>query len=499
MSNNISYNPDVLSCLANLSNDEVFTPPHIANEMLDTLPKEIWKDKNIKFLDAFTKTGVFLREITKRLIVGLEDEIPSLEVRLNHILKNQVYGLAMTELTAMLSRRSLYCAKTANGKYSITTIFDNEFGNIRYEPSMHVWKNGRCSFCGANQENFDRHSELETHAYEFLHTDNPQEIIGMKFDVVIGNPPYQLNDGGYGTSAIPIYNRFVSQAKKLNPRFLVMIIPARWFSGGKGLDEFRGEMLNDTRVRKIYDFPDASDVFPGVQIKGGVCYFLWDRENKGECEVVSHHNGVVRSKATRPLLEDGASSFIRFNEAMPILKKIRDFGEESFSTGVSSSKPFGLRTNFKAGKVQSHGSVLLYQNGGVGYVSRDTIPVNRNLIDSYKVYAPPLGSGSDSFPHPILGKPFVGKPNSACTETYLIARVCKDSLEAENVISYLKTKFLRFLVLLNKPAQHATAKVYKYVPVQDFSISWTDEKLYSKYGISPEEQVFIDSLIRPMD
>ena len=496
---NINYNPDVLSCIANLSNDEVFTPPSLANKMLDTLPESLWSDPNATFLDPVSKSGVFLREIAKRLIAGLETQMPDLQARINHVFTKQLYGLAITELTSLLARRSVYCSKIANSTYSIVTDFEDEQGNIRYEKMPHTWdNNGKCTFCGASKEVYDREDVAENYAYQFIHTNNPNTFFNMKFDVIIGNPPYQLSDGGFGTSAAPIYHKFIEQAKKLNPRYLTMIVPARWYSGGKGLDEFRDEMLKDNNFREIIDFPEAIDCFPGVQIKGGVCYFLWDRDNKGDCKVSTNKKGKIVSEMTRPLLEKGCETFIRYNEAISILKKVQSFNEKSLATQISSRKPFGLDTTFKGQKISSLNSILLYQNGGVGYIEQDTLKEYLKLIEKHKVLIPPLGSGSDTFPHQILGKPFVVPPNSACTETYLVAGAYDNENECINLVSYLTTRFLRFMVLLIKNTQHATSKVYKFVPIQDFTEAWTDEKLYARYGLTDEEIDFIESMIRPM-
>ena len=505
MLENIDYNPDVLTCLANLSNDEVFTPPELVNDILDLLPKELFENKETTFLDPVTKSGVFLREIAKRLMDGLEDEIPDQQARINHIFKNQLYGIAITELTSLLARRSVYCSKEANGQYSICEDFDNEQGNILFERIEHTWKSDKCQYCGASKKNYARGDELETHAYQFIHTDNPKELFDMKFDVIVGNPPYQLSDGGDANDdarirggAIPIYQKFVEQAKKLNPRFLTMITPSRWFSGGRSLDEFRDNMINDKRVRNLIDYPVSSECFPGVEIKGGVSYFLWDRDNLGDCNVKTLRGKNI-SEMNRLLKEDDSEIFIRYNEAISILRKVRSLQENSFDQYVSAQKPFGMRTFERGSGSKSNNSISLYTNKGIRYIDESSILKNHEWINKYKVYITMAYGAGEDFPHQIINKPKFGEKNTCCTETYLVIGPFESSVTTKKVITYMQTKLFRFLVLLKKNTQHAARGVYQFVPMQDFSENWIDEKLYKKYGLDEKEIEFIESMIRPME
>jgi site-specific DNA-methyltransferase (adenine-specific) len=496
-----NYNPDVLTCLANLSNDEVFTPPNLANQMLDILPQELFSNSKTTFLDPVSKTGVFLREIAKRLMIGLEKEFPDQQKRLNHIFSKQLFGISTSELTSLLSRRSVYCSKIANSKYSICETFTNETGNILFNKTEHEWRNGKCIFCNASEEVYNRDETLETYAYQFIHTNNPEKIFkNMKFDVIIGNPPYQLSDGGAQSSASPIYHKFIQQAKKLNPTYLSMIVPARWYAGGKGLDEFRAEMLNDERLAEIHDFPETSDCFAGINIRGGVCYFLWDKTHKGDCKITNYKNGTASKTIKRPLLEKSSDIFVRYNEAISILRKVQNFKEESFSKFVSSRKPFGLATNFTgfSAKETKDKSIFLYRFGDNGFISEKQIDRNKEWVNQFKIIVPKASPGSDIYPHQILSKPIIAGKNTCCTETYIVVGPFANEKKAKSVQAYMNTQFFRFMILLMKNTQDVTKKVYSFVPTQDFSETWTDEKLYTKYDIKKEEITFIESMIRPM-
>ena len=495
-----NYNPDVLECLANLSNDEVFTPPKVVNQMLDMLPPETWSNPNLKFLDPACKTGVFLREIAKRLIVGLEEQIPDLQQRLDHIVHNQLYGIAITELTALTSRRSLYCSKYANGKYSVSK-FDNSDGNIRFVPINHTWKNGKCKYCGANASQYRRADDLETHAYEFIHTNNPEEIFGMKFDVIIGNPPYQMADGGSGASATAIYNKFVDNSLRLKPKYLSMIIPSRWMSGGKGLDSFRKNMMNNDSIVTIVDYPNSSDCFAGVDIAGGVCYFLIDTAHHGPCKVITRIND---GESIRNRRLDKYDVIVRWNIGEDIVDKVLSFNEPVLSDFISVSKPFGLRTFFDNYQNESSDNTYkLYLSNQTGqrkikYVKKELITCGGKYINKWKVLLPGayrLGSITDGGTiHPIIAE-----PDSVCTESFLVAYTFDTENEARNFVSYVYTRFFRFLVYLRKTTQHAVAKVYRFVPVQDYSKPWTDKELYEKYNLTDDEIKFIEEYILPME
>ena len=511
-------NPDVLTCIANLSNDEVFTPPEFANRMLDTLAEgwaaancgaDIWADSKVTFLDPCTKSGVFLREIATRLIKGLEAEIPDLQERVDHVLTKQLFGIGITRLTALLARRSLYCSKHATGPHSVAKGFgDNDDGNIWFDRTEHIRDGDRCRVCGAGKAFLDRGPDEENHAYAFIHASDIKAHLGelfggtMHFDVIIGNPPYQMTGGAGGTSDSSIYHLFVEQAVRLEPRLVSMVIPSRWMAGGRGLDNFRSKMLNSGHVRKLTDYSDSGVAFPGVQIKGGICYFLWDRENSGTCDITRVADGAEFTQTGRSLGEFDV--FIRDERSLGILKKVLSKDEDSILPLMSGDTPFGISTNFtnwyeneRPGTIPLH--IIVKGKRSVGYVKREILRKNAQAIDGWKVLVPEAYGAGESYPHQILGKEIVAKPPSVCTQSYLVASPFANKAEADSFASYYRTRLFRFLVSLRKITQHALRSTYTWVPMQTWDRTWTDDVLYEKYGITDEEIAFIESMIRPMD
>lgn len=543
-----TYNPDVLSCLANLSNDEVFTPPEVVNQMLDMLPEEIWSDKNATFLDPACKSGVFLREIARRLI---EAQLPNyeqisyeineklraggeldgrdiafqkmLESVIEHVFKNQVFGIAITELTSLLSRRSVYCSKYPQSEYSVMR-FDNPEGNIDYKQMQHTWKNGKCVYCGASESEYDREEGKEQYAYEFIHLNNPEEVFDMKFDVIIGNPPYQFNvgnTGGNASKAKAIYHLFVDKAIALKPRYLVMITPSRWMTRtSEGIpDSWVDKMLKSQNIRMLEDFENSSMCFPGVEVKGGISYFLWDRDYAGDCEYIFHSaQSDCISSRSGSLDSTGTGVVVRDPRAYSILEKIQNIeGEDyvfrsSFANIVSPKDFFTTKETLTSNwsdyvneKNNEH-EIKYYlnkdHNRTYKWISVDSIKKHVSSIGLHKVYIPAAGgSGSDSI---VLGKPFYGEPGSVCSQTYLVIGYDPQTpflskKECLNVISYIQTRFFRYLVSIKKKTQNGPRSVYQFVPLQDFSVSWTDEKLFEKYLFSKAEIDFINAQIEPMN
>lgn len=508
------YNPDVLSCIANLSSDEVFTPPEIANQVLDLLPQDLFTSPDTKFLDPACKSGVFLREIAKRLLKGLEPQIPDLQQRIDHIFQHQLYGIAITELTSLLSRRGVYCSKYPNSIYSVTK-FNNAQGNIRYKHIQHLWQKGSCVFCGASQGKYDREMALETHAYELIHTTRPEEVFRMKFDVIISNPPYQLSTGGgtddkkSATQAKPIYNKFFEQAKKLNPRFISMIIPARWYSGGMGLSQFRNDMLNEKHIVKLVDFINSKDCFQGVDIAGGVCYFLWDRDhNCDECEIVNI-SGETRNSSFRSLNEF-SDLFVRSNDAIKIIRKINEQSSHFMNEMVSPIDTFGIPSKEKGHKNREDGDVSLlhsvgYNDQGISYISREKIKKNQQFIDKYKVKISimvPQGGEVGINPengYRSISTPQVLPPGQVDTFSYLNLGFLDTKEEAENLVSYVNCKFTRYLIRTTYSSVHVSKDNFRFVPLVDLKRRWTDEDLYSKFGLTEKEITLIEKTMRPMN
>ena len=491
------YNPDVLSCLANLSSDEVFTPPEVANAMLDMLPQELFSNPDSTFIDPACKSGIFLREIAKRLLAGLQGQIPDLQERIDHIMHKQLFAISITELTSLLSRRSVYCSKYPNSDYSVSHFSDAQ-GNIRYKRVPHSWQDGKCIFCGASADQYERGEDLETHAYELIHTNNPEGIFDMKFDVVISNPPYQLSDGGYGKSAKPIYQLFVDRAKKLNPRYMTMVIPSRWFSGGRGLDDFRTEMLKDKRIRKLVDYESFKDIFPGVDLAGGACYFLWDRDNPGDCEITNRANNRLDITDVRKL--DEFDVFIRSNRAISIIHKVLNAHKGLYmDKTVSPSKPFGLRTFYEPKKTGVPCQFI--QRIGLQYADPKDVTDSLHILDKWKFIVPrsPI-AGQTDFSKPVGfyydGNSKILPPGTCCTESFIVPFSSDSEEEVRSFRTYLYTKTVRFLLLQCVVSQDVTREKYRFVPaLPHYTGEYTDEKLRKLWNITDDEWALIDSKV----
>lgn len=506
------YVPDILDCLAQLSNDEVPTPPKLARAMLDILPDEVWSNPDYKWLDPFCKSGIFLREIAARLIDGLAEAIPDFTERREHIYRNMLYGTSITEMTGQISRRSLYCSRDASGDYSVVRFNDSN-GNLPFIRADHAFRkkkdgtvDGGCVHCGAPLE-LERGEGRENYAYSFIHGAYPtEELKDMQFDVIVGNPPYQIGTEGHGVTASTIYHLFVERALDLNPRYAVMITPSRWFSGGKGLDAFRHRMINDRRLRTLIDNPKIFDCFPGVKIRGGVSYFLWDSQHSGDCEFSTRVNGVVRSTMSRDLRE-GDGVVVRDNLALGVIRKVEAGAETRRVEDASTvTKPFGLtmRSNYPGSVAQSfQGAIPLIYGNRVGYSRPDQIQRNHQWINRWKVLLPMASSGDTpvdadgNIIDVVLGEPIALAPGSACTQTYFIPGMFDTREETENFANYLATKFVRFLVLQRKTTQHVTPDRFRFVPLLDMCRPWTDEDLYDLYALTDAERAHIERTIKP--
>lgn len=505
--------PDVLDTIAHISDDRVFTPPTLVSHILDALPPTTWSNPNLKILDPVCKTGVFLRECARRFMLGLTDSFPDAHKRREHILRNMLYGLAVDEITSLMSRRTLYCASDATRQFNpkkpenchSAVIFERPEGNILFPKVEHKFhpQTGLCSDCGVSKSQYDRGADLESYAYPFLHIDLAQAFPNMKFNIIIGNPPYQMNDGegGNGSSAIPLYQKFIERAKTNDPDLLSFVIPARWYADGKGLDDFRKAMRTDTAISLLVDIPDSGDAFPGVEIKGGVCYFVRKKGHNGPTLTKTLTSGKVVSEIERDLSEFDV--ILRREEAARILRKVQSRVAKdmlnTLETFVSARKPFGLLANFKNFESKPFdGAVQIYANKNIGWVSRDVIAVNQEWIDKQKVIVSKAYGAGESYPHQITGKPIVASTPSCCTETYLVVRILEDEEQAQRFAAYMRTKIFRFLVSTRKTTQNMSRDKFKFVPDLPMTQEWDDEKLAAYFGLDEEDMTFISSMVREM-
>ncbi len=524
-------NFDILETINNVGNDEVFTPVKVCSEMLDILPEEVWHNPNYKWLNPCSKNGVFEREIALRLDEGLKNVIPDTETRRKHILQNMIFSIGLTRFTSYVARRTLYYCSDASRKcdgikaddghyvngYAIGngTWFDTPEGNILTPNAGHQFgKDGKCVFCGIrNSSTYVDPLQREQYAYQFIHYKHAYQLEhflqdrffngdrNMKFDIIVGNPPYHVSTGGGSAQATPIYDKFIDMAKQLKPHYLSMIIPARWFAGGMGLDKFRESMLNDNHFVKFFDYPNAKDCFNTLSIGGGVCYFLWDGNYSGECIITNKGTRYGKSRL-RKLNE--FEVFVRYNEALDIIRKIRQSAFTSFSELCSSLSPFAIDSNVRGENECFENALRLYSSKGVGYIPKEMVKSGIEWVDKFKILISKTGAEHANEPSKdgtfkVLSTLKVLLPNEVCTFSYFLAGTFESKELADNALLYIKTKFVRFLILQAVSSINLSKDKFQFVPQQDFSKPWTDEELYAKYNLTQEEIDFIESMVRPME
>ncbi len=499
--------PDILDVIAALSSDAIPTPPVLARALLDLLPEKVWSNPNNRWLDPATKSGSILREAARRLMVGLADWEPDIQARAEHILRNMLFGCAITQVHGEMTRRSVYVSRDATSDHAVLP-FDTPQGNLPFVAAEHDYPTnnkgratGPCKVCGAPPR-LERGDTRENYAYAFIHGAYPtEEQKDMQFDVIVGNPPYQLGTEGFGSTASAVYHRFVEHAISLEPKYVAMIIPSRWFTGGKGVDEFRSRMIADRRLSAIVDNPKLFDCFPGVEIKGGINYFLWDRDYDGDCEFSTRIDGQIVSTMKRDL-RHGEGVVIRDNGAMSIIEKVRAKTSRSVAEVCSVRKPFGLNifSNYPGSVPEPfEGGIPLIYASHVGYSRPDQIERNHDWIKRWKVLVPKAGDGHGREVSYVLGEPIALAPGSACTQTYLIAGMFDTKTETKNYAHYLATKFVRFLVLQRKSTMDVTPDRFKFVPMLDMKRRWTDADLYEHFELTEDEAAYIEATIHPRD
>lgn len=521
---------DILETITNVGNDEVFTPRKTCDMILDSLPEEVWHNPNYKWLNPATKNGIFEREIAIRLDRGLKDIIPDEETRKKHILQNMIFAIGQTKFTANVARRTLYYCSQANRKcdgikasdghyvngYAIGngTWFDDEEGNIKTPKSEHAFeKNGKCKFCGVQSDSkYNSSDQREHYAYEFIHYGkfelerHLQDLFfkgdrTMKFDVIIGNPPYQLSTNDSGIQAAPIYQKFVLNAISLEPKFISMIIPSRWFTGGIGLDEFRTSFLNDMHVQLLHDFPKSRDCFPTVDIAGGVCFFLWDSTYNGNTKVISQTGDKTTIRVRKM---NDFDIFVRDNIGVDIITKVSNKSTDFLNNFVYSISPFNLPTNTRGEEKPFSGSVKLISSKGESYIDAEEIKKGKELIAKYKVTIGQLNPDRGGVNNALDGKSNVTTkikiygPGEVFTATYLLLGAFDTLQEAKFFESFIKTKFVRYLIFSTLSSMHITKDNFRFVPLLKFDHAYSDTELNSYFELNGEEIDLINSLIREM-